>query len=399
MFDFFKKKTGSRLGLDIGTSSLKAVQLERQETGWRLTNYALLDLFLAASGGALAVCEPSDSFSEERLVHLLKGFLKKGGFSAREVVVSVPVFSSFFTALTLPVMPEAELEGAIRYEARKYVPLPLEEVELDWVIASQFRETAVAPASKKQKKKIAAYGNLDILLAAVPKDLISRLTKIVSALGLKLVALEAESFSLVRALHFQAELVLRQIAKRQALTKPASSKSYLILDTGARSTSLIWSQKNNIRLVHFIDFSGNRVSNLLGEKYHLGLSQIEVGKRSPGFLPAKDVKPNANFIVGQEETAHLRPVFEKVVSEIRAVIVASQNLTASQQTKFVEPQFCLVSGGAVHLWGFLAYLSANLDMPVIPADPLVGLETSVQSAVPLKELSPLLTVAVGLALR
>lgn len=398
MFDFFKKKTTARLGLDLGTSAFKAVVLDKGENGWELKNYALLDLFLSSSARSLVNCEPSDTISEERLINLIKDFLKKGGFDTKETVVNVPVFSSFFTVISLPLMPQEELEAAIRYEAKKYVPLPLEEVELDWMLSGQ-GGLAEARFSGKQTRTTLSYQPLDILLVAVPKELIQRLLRIVNSLNLKLVALEAESFSLTRALQPQADILWHQQQKRlssSGANQKTLPQSYLILDAGARSTSLMWLQANSLRLVHFVDYSGNRVTNFLSEKYRLSFSQIEAGKRSQSFL--LQARSERDFLIEEEEVKQLTPIFEKVVSETKAVIDSVQRLTTANKN-FNEPQFCLVSGGSVFLPGFLSYLENNLDMPIIQANPFLGLKTPSELEPILKGIGPLMGVAVGLALR
>lgn len=400
MFDFLKKRTGTRLGLDIGTSSLKAVQISKKESGYQLKNYALLDFFLSSSGNALISYESTEAFSEKHLISLLKDFLKKGNFSAQEVVISVPVFSSFFTAISLPLMPDKELEGAVRYEAKKYVPLPLEEVELDWLVTNDLRTASKDRLAKEDKKSPATRQLLDILLVAVPKELIARLTRIIRALGLKLVVLEAESFSLVRALQAQVSHLGQREEKDdrgQASSQKGSWGNYMILDSGARSTSLIWLQEQRIRLVHFIDYSGNRVTNYLSQRYHLSFGQIEAGKRGQDFLP--QAKPGSDFVIGREEISYLGSLFEKVVSEIKAVINSVQSSSPLKNKDLIKPQFCLVSGGSVYLPGFLSYLNNNLDMPVVRANPFLGLDAPANLESTLEQIGPLMGVAAGLALR
>jgi len=397
MFDFLKKKTGSRLGLDIGTSTLKMVETNQEADGWHLKNYAFLDLFLSSRGSALARCEATDIMSEQSLASLIKSFLKKGNFSSREVVVSVPVFSSFFTAISLPAMSESELESAIRYEAKKYVPLPLEEFELDWLISAPQSLASGSEAATGLK----SGARLDILLVAVPKEIVQRLSRIVASLDLKLVALEAENFSLIRALQGQInqltqELKTKMVAAKQDVRNVKSN--CLILDAGARSTNLIWLQNNLVRLVYFIDYSGNRITNFLAEQTHLGFGEIEEMKRARGLI-GNNLLGDRDEAVVQNSFSQLKPAFKKVVNEIKAVIGSAQAGTIIKGQLLDPPYFCLLSGGSANLTVFQDYLKQNLDIPIFMADPFIGLTTPNNLGDCLKDLGPSMSVAVGLAMR
>lgn len=397
MFDFLKKKAGARLGLDIGTSTLKMAEISQEANGRHLKNYAFLDLFLSGQGNALARCEATDIMSEQSLASLIKSFLKKSNFSSREVVVSVPVFSSFFTAISLPAMSESELGSAIRYEAKKYVPLPLEEFELDWLISAP--QPLAGGSGVTGGSKLGA--RLDILLVAVPKEIVQRLSRIVTGLDLKLVALEAENFSLIRALQNQVnqltqELKTKMIAAKQDIRNVKNN--CLILDAGARSTNLIWLQNNLVRLVYFIDYSGNRVTNFLAEKTHSGFGEIERMKRARGLVGVSPLTTDDDAVV-QSSFVQLKPFFEKVVSEIKDVVSSAQAGTIVKGQLLDPPHFCLLSGGSANLTAFQDYLKQSLDIPIFMADPFVGLATPNDLKDYLNDLGPSMSVAVGLAMR
>jgi len=403
MFDFLKKKVGSRLGLDIGTSTLKMVEISQEADGRHLKNYAFLDLFLSSQAKALARCEATDIMSEQSLVSLIKGFLKKGDFSSREVVVSVPVFSSFFTVISLPAMSESELESAIRYEAKKYVPLPLDEFELDWSISSS--QSAISESGATGELK--SGKRLEVLLVAVPREIVQRLSRIVAGLGLKLAAMEAENFSLVRALQNQINQLTQELKTKIVVAKQDVHRiktNCLVLDAGARSSNLIWLQDNLVRLVHFIDYSGNRVTNFLAEKTHSGFGEIEEIKRTRklvGVRVGSDLIRNTNEdeAVIQNGLDQLKPVFGKVVSEIKAVVDSAQAGTIVKGQSLDPPHFCLLSGGSANLTVFQDYLKQNLDIPVFMANPFIGLSVPQGAEDYLSDLGPSMSVAVGLAMR
>ena len=398
MFDLFKKKPTRCLGLDIGTASLKMVEIVKQSDGDYLKNYALLDLFLSSSGEALPNCVSTDTMSEQSLIEITKSFLKKADLATNQVAVSVPVFSSFFTMMSLPVMPPAELEAAIRSEAKKYVPLPLEEFDLDWLVnnprgAEKNSATgAIAPANPDQR--------LDILLIAVPKELIQRINRIVAGLGLKLVSLEAENFSLIRALQPQMNALAKELVKPATPLTPATAIpkiNALVIDAGARASNLVLLENNLVRLVHIIDYSGNQVSNLLSDKAHIGFNEAEVAKRAGGVSAVPG--PSQIGLIGNANNEALKNLFSRVVNEIKSVISSDQIVINAVTQPLTKPDFCLLAGGAVSLTSFYNYLKANLDVPVFQANPFYNLKMPINLKDQLTSFSPIMSVAVGLALR
>lgn len=200
MFDLFDKQPKTLLGLDIGTKQIKMVELEREkEKKPVLKNYALISI------------QNSDfqQMAVQEIAHILKQGLGRAKIKTEDVVMSLPAFSTFLTLIKIANMPKAEeeLEQLIQIEARKYIPVPLEEVSLGW---SRLNE--------------------EILLIAVPKDMVNRYGQIAKEAGLELKALEAETFSLTRSL-----------AKDM-------KESTAVIDFGARSTNISLVENNNVKM-------------------------------------------------------------------------------------------------------------------------------------------------------
>lgn len=182
--EFIPKKS---LGIDVGTSSIKIVELSRWGERIKLENYGEI------SAQALYQ-RPFRTFEKSTLLlfaedisRAIKAITEEAKIKTRRTVFSIPDFSSFFTSFELPPMTREELSQAVRYEARQYVPLPLAEVTLDWQIIE-------GEVSDQRKTK------LKILLVAVPNEIINQYRKIAEISGLELQALEAEVFGLLRSL-------------------------------------------------------------------------------------------------------------------------------------------------------------------------------------------------------
>ena len=133
----FSRKVRRQLGVDIGTSGIKIVELERGGSFLTLTNYGLMDgsdFFGEMPGNSNMPA--SLKMSENEIASTLKQLLAVTKVKTKEAVMSIPIFSSFLTVMELPGLNIKELENAIPFEARSYIPIPLAEVVLDWLIVS-----------------------------------------------------------------------------------------------------------------------------------------------------------------------------------------------------------------------------------------------------------------------
>src|SRR3989344_5930449 len=177
MMSFFSRSTKTRLGIDIGTASIKVVELTKDSNRFALTNYGLVEM------------EPGDEkllkLSNQDVVSGIKEILAKANIKSRDAIASIPSFPTFATTIMMPILSEAEVAKAIQFEARKYIPIPLSDVQLDWAIVN-------TPKDKK--------GSMEVFLVAVPKEEVARYQVIMKDVGLNLRALELENFALVRAL-------------------------------------------------------------------------------------------------------------------------------------------------------------------------------------------------------
>jgi type IV pilus assembly protein PilM len=300
MFNWFlSKKSGPRLGIDIGSSTIKVVELAKSDERVFLSNYALLQ---TDKGASLRIID----LPEKEIANLLRGLLEQAGIKSRRASLSLPVDRTFSVTIDLPLMAESELAAAIPFEARKYVPVPLEEIVLDWSVVSAEPAPAaalVAPApvvpesgdkakagaaentstgNAGEKKQPDSSGSpagqpagkkMQVLVVAVPKEIISRLTRIAKMAGLDVEALEQESFSLARS-------VLGN-----------DKNAYLMVDLGRKGADLIIVDQGLVRSSHNLDTQNkemvlmeiDRVVNNFQMRYNKKVSQcLLVGGRGGG---------------------------------------------------------------------------------------------------------------------
>src|SRR3989344_4515181 len=180
---FFPKKM---VGVDIGTASIKIVELSRWGQGKTLENYGQI-------GSVSLYKEPFRNtekggylLSNYFVSRAIRAVLDEAKIRTRAAVFAIPDFSTFCTSFELPPMPAKELPEAVYYSAPQYIPLPATEITLDW------RLVEGTPGDKKSKLKI--------FLIAIPNQTVQDCRTVAQLSGLELYAVEAEVLGLARAL-------------------------------------------------------------------------------------------------------------------------------------------------------------------------------------------------------
>src|SRR4030042_477877 len=130
IFNLFKSK--SKLGVDIGTSSIKVVELGQKGGRFTLENYGFFEL----RGGPDAApgTQSIPKLPDQDIIAGLKETIRRTGIKGRDAIAAISSFSTFATVIEMPYLSEEDLAKAIPFEARKYVPIPLDEEVLDWSI-------------------------------------------------------------------------------------------------------------------------------------------------------------------------------------------------------------------------------------------------------------------------
>ena len=185
LFPFIGVK--SCLGIDLGTSGIKIIQLAKRGERITLEKYGEIAAQIFYEESYRTPEKSTLLLSTQDIARAILAICSEAKISEKKAFFAIPDFASFFTSFELPPMNRDEISQAIRFEARHHIPLPLAEVTLDWSIVE-------GEASDKKKTP------LKILLVAVSNDLIDQYRQIVTISNLELRGLEVEAFGLVRAL-------------------------------------------------------------------------------------------------------------------------------------------------------------------------------------------------------
>jgi type IV pilus assembly protein PilM len=366
----------SYLGLDIGTSSVKIVELRREGRGAAsLVTYASASRTLPLTDG------PSGE-AVARMVALLRDMLKRAKTTSTDVVAALPSLSVFSSVLQLPEMSERDLEQAVQLAAKNYVPSPLKDVVLGWTVIQDGEQpvptTSPAEAGAvPEKTGVSSVIPLihrppprtqqEVFLTAAPKDLVQRYSQVVERLGLRLVALEIESFPLARSL-IEDE-----------------ARPVLIVDIGDRATTFSVVSKGYLRLNQSVDIGGGTLTEAIAKTMGIAFEEAETRKRAEGLL---DENVGARSVAGVLRTA------------LRDLIERAQNLRRlfEQKSRRQIARTVLIGGGT-SLLGLPAFWTEVTNMPSEVGDPWKGIRTPPVLGEKLKGLGPSFAVAVGLALR
>lgn len=345
---FFPKKM---VGVDIGTFSIKIVEISRWGGGKILENYGeIKSAFIYKDKESLLKMEKgSNMFSGDFVSRAIRGILDESRIKTKEVIFSMPDFSTFCTSFDIPPMTEKEIPEAIRYNASQYLTLPVAEVTLDWQII---------PNSPDDKNS-----SLKVFLVAVPNQVVQEYQTIAKMAGLELYALEAEVLGITRAL------------------VKNNKKTICLIDIGVQSSTLNIIDRGFLKRSYSFNFNSNQLSRAISSALGVGYNEAEEIKNKEGIAsPKKDIA----------ETLH--PLIDPLLAEIKSI---SAEFFQTEQKQIEE---VYLTGGTANLPGLKEYFAGSLKKSVYVPNCFSGFLYPPILETTLKEMSPSFSVAVGVAL-
>lgn len=276
----------------------------------------------------------------------LKILIQKAGVTAKRCVISFPNSAVFTSVIQLPKMDKGELASAVEFEAKKYVPLALSEVDLSWTV------TKDSDASKDL---------LQILLTAVPKQITQNYMRMFDLAGLEPEVGEIEALALIRSLIGNVPM------------------NCVIIDIGARSTGLNIIEGGFLRLSRNLNIGGDTITDKIAQALNVSVFRAEQFKKDFGIS-------NSTFIPDT-----VKPVLNLIKTEVKQLLTI-------YQSQNVQVERILLVGGGSNLPGIVGFFE-DLKIKVELGNPLgaVGYARDLEPV--LKRYSLSLPIAIGLALR
>ena len=354
------------MGIDIGSSAIKIVEVKKKNGQAVLQTYGELALgpYANLEVGQAAML-PTDKVAQA-LVDLMHE--KEVNVSTNKCGISIPFSSSLMSLMEMPDVGAKQLATMVPLEARKYIPVPISEVMLDWSLIpkSETRDQeeekpAHIPGQPLQKAKV--MNKVDVLVVAIHNETIAKYQDIVSKAALDAGFFEIEIFSTMRA-------VLEE-----------TLKPVMIMDIGAASTKLYIIERGIVRSSHTINRGAQDITSTISKSLSITMNRAEVMKRQFGLSGDKSM------------TDAITLVLDHIFAEANSVLLNFER----KHNKAIS-QTILVGGGSA-LKGLEPLAKENFKTEVVMANPFNKLSTPAFLENVLKETGPEFAVAIGLALR
>ncbi|MFZ5425208.1 MAG: type IV pilus assembly protein PilM [Patescibacteria group bacterium] len=340
----------SIVGLDLGTYSIKALEIDEIKGNKVLKNFTVFnDAKLNLESNTK---EDLDYYSEK-----LKEIFSENGFTSNQVIVSLPESDVFTRVIKVPQMGEKDLKSSIAFEAEQYIPLPLKEVNYDFQIID---------TDSIDKNK------MDVLLVAAKQAVLSKYVAILKDAKLVPKGLEPETLAIGRVLG----------------DNPSRPSASIILNMGELSTEIIVTYKGYVRFTRSISMGGDTLSRSLAQALNFDFNQAEEYKKTYG-LDSTQADGKVYEV--------LKPLFDNITAEIKR-----SKIFYTTHNPNVIINRVILSGGAALMPGLLFYMANNLDLEVELANPWRNIRISekiLSKKEYLTDSGPMFVTAVGLAMK
>lgn len=375
--------SSSYLGVDIDSHSIKIVELANDKGRPRLVTYGYFDHDLEKK-----FSDKDEAMRKEAAAIILE-ICKKARTSSKTVISGLPAFSVFSSVLTLPAMSKKELGQAIRWEAKKVIPLPLDDMILHWDVLDE-KFGGVAQSGQTAQTQSAPQGNVGalesgkaggllhiarskdikstrILLTAAPKDMVFRYIDIFKETGLTLLSLDTEQFAFIRSL----------------IGRDVSTIMVVDIDFAVTNISVI---SGGIPFLNrSISVGGLTITKAIANSLNINLKRAEQFKYDIGLMHTENAP------------TEIPKTIEQAIAPIIDEIKYSMNLFKSQGKENIEK--VILTGGSSLLSNLPNYLSSKLSMKVFLGDPWARVMYPEELKPALQEIGPRFSVAIGLAMK
>lgn len=345
---FFLKRKKEVIGIDIGSHSVKLVQLKEQKGTYQLLNVGIV----ALPPEAIVDNTLMDSAS---IVNAIRNLTASLGIKVKDVACSISGNSVIIRKITLPTMSSEELEDQIAWEAEQYIPFDINDVNMDFQILSP---DSVDPT------------RMNVLLVASKKDIINDYVAVFKEAGLQLSVVDVDSFTVQNAFEANHDMAPDEVAA--------------LINIGASVMNINIVKSGSTLFTRDVQMGGNLYSEEIQKQ--MGLSSAE----------AESMKMLARETGNSELLGVLAKVNETITQEVRRSL-DFYNSTASEE----RISRIFLSGGCSKVCNLLEAIGEKLALPVEMINPFAKLKYNEKDFDPeyLAEIGPLMAVTVGLAIR
>lgn len=365
-------KSSNPIGLDIGTNTLRAIQLKQTGGLPTVVKYGYLNI----AHGAINEGEITDV---DVISKALTSLWKKSSISDRSVIVGVANQKVVVRLIEIPYMTYEELKGAIQYQAQDFIPIPVEEAIIDFQIVGEF-------TSENDERMI------EVLLVAAQKDMIGLFVEATQKANLKLEAIDVTSFAIERSLLKSLPVIPEE--------EEESSEAIALINIGAGITNIIIVERNVPRFTRVLAYAANDFTKVITENAGLSFDEAEELKINIGLPPLEGDRMEGIADNYKERAEEIQNILQEESYKFVAEIRRSFDYYLAQQAQFKGIDKIIMSGGGAELKNFLPYLEMGLQAEAIKGKPLSNVQVpkSLQNTT-INEDESSLAIPIGLALR
>ena len=344
------------VGLEVGTDSIKAVELVHRRRGYKLRKLARMKTPLANA----------NSNMQEVIAEAIKGLFDKYKISTKQVISGVGGDSVIIRKIKTPLMTEKELKGAIRWEAEEYIPYPIDQVSLGFYILKE----ELLPREEKK---------MSVILVGVKKEVINTHLQILQRAGISPQVIDVNPLALFNIYE---------------LSNPGEMDGIALVEIGHSTTTIILLNKGNPFLIRSINIGGSQLTQAIVKELNIDYTAAEEMKRRYGLLSLSEGK------VVDEKKIKVDQIIKKSIADLVEEIARSFEYYSSQ-TEGAKVKKIVLSGGTSSLKNMDNFLASELGLPVGIFNPFDNIVYNSRAFKPeyLAQEGPIFSIAVGLALR
>jgi type IV pilus assembly protein PilM len=339
------------LGLDIGSASVKLVQLKEKKDGYQLTGFGSAALPPEAIvDGAL--------MNSSAIVEAIQALLSEQRVKAKEVAIGVRGHSVIIKKIQMPRMTQEELDESIQWEAEQYIPFDVKDVNIDTQILTPEADAA---------------GQMDVLLVAAKKDMINDYTAVCAEAGLTVTVVDVDAFAVQNA--FEANY-------------DPPGGTVVLVNVGAAVSNINVLANGTTTFTRDVTMGGNAFTEEIQKQLNVSYEEAEALKIGG--------QGESDAVLPQEVERVIQGVAEQMAGEIQRSLDFYAATAADQRIAKI-----FLSGGTARLPALTKAIEARASVPVEVLNPFRGIDIDHKRFDPalIAGASASAAVAVGLALR
>ena len=344
------------IGIDIGSHSIKVVDIDESTKGMVLKNFGVIEL-------------PPDSIVEGSIKEMeivssaLKNLLKNLKIKNKNVATSISGYSVIVKKITIPKREEGGLEKSIQSEAEQYIPFDINDVNLDFQILPSEKEGA----EEEEKEEL-----MDVLLVAAKKDMVEEYISLLHLTDLNPMVLDIDAFALQNAFE---------------ISNHEQSGCHALVNIGAQQLTINVIKDGASIFTRDSSYGGSQITSEIQQKLNISYQEAEMIK-----LGAKPLETEKKPIIEE--------IFSSTVTKWAQEVKRALDFVA---TTFIDIKVenVLLSGGSSLIKGFSKYLGLETGLKIEMLNPFGNLEIKEKlfDANYLNYHAPMAAISIGLALR